>query len=220
MRTPRLFIAAAAYFAISGTAHAQIATIDVEAIMNMGKQLESMKNQLEQQQKMVRNMTEGLTDLGDEFFRETVNSMPENWEDALGSSGSYGSAGRQILAEREEERSNMDPADAPRQLNERLREQEATHLAMLQDVYENNSHQLQEMQQLASHIETADTQREVNDLQARIQTSQGAIEANNMRLQNLDMLNQAETTVLDQQRREAFTDRAIRSDRSTLRLVR
>lgn len=220
MKTPRIFFSVVAGVALSSSVQAQILTLDMDAIARMGEQLTQLQDQLNQQQEMVRNMTEGLTGLGDEFFRETENSMPERWEDAIGSSGRYGEAGRQILEQREAERLNTDPAEASRQLNDRLREAEATHLAMLQDVYENNNHQLREMQQLAARINTANSQREVNDLQARIQSSQGAIEANNMRLQNLEMLNHAETTVLDQQRREAFTDRAIREDRSTLRLVR
>lgn len=217
MKAPRLLLATTVCFAISGPAHAQFATIDVAAIAQMVEQVTALEKQLTQQQDMVRNMTEGLTGLGDEFFRDLNSSMPDSWEDVLDA----GQRGRPVLEDRERELSDLPPREASRVIHERQREQQAAQLAMLQDVYDKNQRQLDEMQQLSGRIETADTQREVQDLQARIQASQGAVEANNMRLNNMTMLRQAEQDLLEEESYEAFHRRATGDGQeSRLRLVR
>lgn len=217
MKAPRLLLASAICLAVSGPVSAQIATIDVKAITEMGQQLSALRNQLEEQRNMVRNMTEGLTGLGEEFFNDLNSAMPENWEDVLDA----GQRGRPVLEDRERELSDMPPSEASRVIRERQREQQAAQLAMLQDVYDKNQSQLEEMQQLSARIQTADTQRQVQDLQARIQASQGAVEANNMRLNNMTMLRQAEQELLEEESYEAFHRRATGEGQpSQLRLVR
>lgn len=217
MKAPRLLLAATVSFAISGPVHAQFATIDVAAIAQMVEQVAALEEQLRQQQDMVRNMTEGLTGLGDEFFRGLNSSMPDSWEDVLDA----GQRGRPVLEDRERELSDMPPREASRVIRERQREQQAAQLAMLQEVYDKNQRQLDEMRQLSARIETADTQRQVQDLQARIQASQGAVEANNMRLNNMTMLRQAEQDLLEEESYEAFHRRATGDGQeSRLRLVR
>lgn len=217
MKAPRLLLATTVCFAVSGPVHAQFATIDVAAIAQLAQQITALESQLSEQRDMVRNMTEGLTGLGDEFFRDLNSSMPDRWEDVLDA----GERGRPILEDRERELSDMTPSEASRVIHERQREQQAAQLAMLQDVYEKNQRQLDEMRQLSNRIETADTQREVQDLQARIQASQGAVEANNMRLNNMTMLRQAEQDLLEEESYEAFHRRATgEGQESQLRLVR
>lgn len=217
MKAPRLLLASAICLAVSGPVSAQIATIDVKAITEMGQQLSALRNQLEEQRNMVRNMTEGLTGLGEEFFNDLNSAMPENWEDVLDA----GQRGRPVLEDRERELSDMPPSEVSRVIRERQREQQAAQLAMLQDVYDKNQSQLEEMQQLSARIQTADTQRQVQDLQARIQASQGAVEANNMRLNNMTMLRQAEQELLEEESYEAFHRRATGEGQpSQLRLVR
>lgn len=223
MKAPRLLLATAVCLAVSAPVNAQIATIDVKAIAEMGQQLTALDNQLTEQRNMVKNMTDGLTGLGDEFFRDLNNSMPDNWEDVISPSGRYGQSGRDILDNREREYGDMAPNEASEHIREREKEQQAAQLAMLQEVYENNQRQMQEMQQLSGRIETAQTQREVQDLQARIQASQGAVEANNMRLNNMTMLRQSEADLLERESYDAFHRRATGDGNeasSQLRLVR
>lgn len=217
MKAPRLLLATAVCFAVSGPVHAQFATIDAAAILQLEQQFTQLKNQLEQQKDMVRNMTEGLTGLNDQFFSDLNQSMPDNWEDVLDA----GQRGRPVLEDRDRELSEMPPQEASRVIRQRQREQQAAQLVMLQDVYENNQRQLEEMRQLSARIETADTQRQVQDLQARIQASQGAVESNNMRLNNMTMLREAEQELLEEESYEAFHRRATGEGReSQLRLVR
>lgn len=221
MKTPRLLFAALTCVALTGPVNAQIATIDIDAISRMGQQLSQLEAQLNEQRAMVKNMTEGLTGLGDEFFRDLNNSMPNNWEDVISPSGRYGQSGREILNDRQRELDDLSGSEASSRIHERQREQQAAQLAMLQEVYENNERQMQEMQQLSGRIETAQTQREVQDLQARIQTSQGAVEANSMRLHNMTMLREAENELLEQESYDAFHRRATGDGGSSqLRLVR
>ncbi|WP_193061070.1 type IV secretion system protein [Halomonas sp. 3A7M] len=222
MKAPRLIVAVVACLAVSGPAHAQIPTIDVDAIFRMGEQLVELEKQLQEQQEMVRNMTEGLSGMGDQFFRDLEGAMPENWGGAMGPSGKYGAPGREILEDRNSSLESMTPSEASEHIAQRQREHEAANLAMLQEIYDNNNRELREMQDLAARIQTADTQREVQDLQARIQTSQGAIEANSMRLNNLSMLSKAETEILERESYESFHRRATgdEGESSQLRLVR
>lgn len=221
MKTPRIVISVVVGLALSSSVQAQIATIDIKAITEMGQQLTQLKSQLEQQKNMLRNMTEGLTGLGDEFFNDLNNSMPDSWEDVISPNGRYGQSGRDIFEDRERELEDMSPRDASRRIHARQNEQRAAQLAMLQDVYQNNERQMREMQLLSSRIETATTQRQVQDLQARILASQGAVEANNMRLNNMTMLRNAEADLLEQESYDAFHRRSTGGgEPSQLRLVR
>jgi type IV secretion system protein VirB5 len=71
---------------------------------------------------------------------------------------------------------------------------------MTEQAYDNQMRELNDMQTLTQQIGQATTQKQIEDLQARIQTAQGAIHGEQTKLQLMAMGQQAQQQLLQQQK--------------------
>ena len=196
---------------LSSPAQAQIAVIDPAAIVHLTNQITEMAKQLETQKAMLENLTDGLGGWEYNSFGEYSGNLPKEWgdvySDALGGDSIYSSEAQSLLDALKNEIQGMDDQEATRHIQERIRQKNAIDRVMMQRVYDNQQLELSQMEELARDIEGATTQREVQELQARIQTSQGAIQANHVKLQNMQMLQEAQSRLLEDQQEDAVMRR-------------
>ena len=198
---------------LSSPVQAQIAVIDPAAIVHLTNQITEMAKQLETQKAMLENLTDGLGGWEYNSFGEYSENLPKEWgdvySDALGGDSIYSSEAQSLLDALKNEVEGMNELEAVEHIGRRIEEKNATDRVMMQRVYDNQQLELSQMEELARDIEGATTQREVQELQARIQTSQGAIQANHVKLQNMAMLQEVQSRLLEDQRDQAARNRLV-----------
>lgn len=191
-----------------GSAQAQIATLDVNSIaqlQQLKQQYESMQNQLKNQIGQLEAMTgtTGMGSVGGNSAYDAAQKFPEQWGDVYGSGNAYDNTAQQTLDQLDSQTDNMSISEAQEYNRERSRLKNAHDRAVMQKVYDDNQAELANLNDLQQEIKTATTQKEIEDLQARINISQGTIGAQQMRLQNVVALQDAQGRMYDDQKRRA-----------------
>ena len=208
----KLAMATGLVAALATPAYAQVAVIDAGSIGHLLTQIEEMRNQLETQQRTLEALT-GSRSYNHGNFGQYGDNLPEEWGDAygdaLGGDSVYQADAQSVLDALSNEVEGMNELEAVNHMNNRIREKNATDRVMMQRVYDNQQLELREMEELAQEIDSAETQKDIQDLQARIQTSQGAIQANQVKLQNMAMLQEVQSRLLEDQRDQAARNRLI-----------
>lgn len=183
---------------------AQVAQGVVSAA-NMVQQLTQLKAQLEQQKRMYESLS-GSGNYGAMLSNgaQTIqNNLPEDWttvyNDAMGSSSMSGEA-TSMQGAFDSKINNMSRADALAYANKQLREKGAYDRVMAQKAYNNQMRELEDIQTLTASIDTTTSQKEISDLQARIQTAQGTIQGEQAKLQLMAMLQKSQDKMLEQQK--------------------
>nr|WP_015647639.1 type IV secretion system protein [Pseudomonas sp. GLE121]AGL12884.1 conjugal transfer protein TraC [Pseudomonas sp. GLE121] len=182
---------------------AQIAQGVVEAA-NMIQQLAQLKAQLEQQKQMYESLSgaSGFGSLLNNSAQTLQNNLPSDWDkvynDAMGSSSNTGQA--TAMQETYDAKINsMSRSDALVYANKQLREKGAYDRVMAQKAYNNQMQEIQDIQTLTNQIDNTTSQKEISDLQARIQTAQGTVQGEQTKLQLMAMLQQSQDKILQQQ---------------------
>ncbi|MGM0988557.1 MAG: type IV secretion system protein [Pseudomonadota bacterium] len=215
MKAPSMrnwIMAAGLSAALATPAYAQVAVVDAGSIGHLLTQIEEMRKQLETQQDTLEAMT-GSRSWNTGSFNEYSENLPEEWgdvyNDAMGGNSQYSGEAQSVLDSLREEVEGMNELEASRHINERIKEKNATDRVMMQRAYDNHQLELREMEELAEEIEQAETQKEIQDLQARIQTAQGAIQASHVKLKNMAMLQEVQSNLLEDQRDQAARNRLV-----------
>jgi len=197
--------------------HAQVVVTDplgqvqwVQQATTLTQQLTTLKSQLQTQEAQYASLT-GSTGIGN-LLNSDVSSLksnlPSNWtqvyNDALnsGSSG-YNARSTQILNAITSKIDNMGRGDGLTYANSQIQQKGATDRAMGEQAYNNEMAELNNIQSLTDQIDSSSSAKEIADLQARISTARGAIEAEQTKLNLMTQLQASQDKILNQQQAEA-----------------
>ena len=193
-----------------GSAEAQVIVSDPTTLAqdaaNFLQQIQQMKAQLDQakqQYDAISGNINSYQNLLPTSLAQLRNNLPQNWSqvysDAMNSSSSISGSASSILSQFDSQIRGMGRGDALRFINQKLHEKGAYDRAMTEQAYNNQMRELNDMQALTSQIATAGTQKQILDLQARIQTAQGAIHGEQAKLALMAMGQQSQEQLLRQQ---------------------
>lgn len=191
-------------------AHAQIVVTDPTSLAqratNFLQQIAQMKAQLDQARQQYEAMSGTIGSYQNMLPTSTStlrNNLPHNWSqvysDAMNSTSSVSGSASSILSQFDNQIRGMGRGDALKFIDQKLHEKGAYDRAMTEQAYDNQMRELNDMQSLTQQIGQATTQKQIQDLQARIQTAQGAIHGEQAKLQLMAMGQQAQEQILRQQ---------------------
>ena len=192
-------------------AHAQIVVTDPTSLAqratNFLQQIAQMKAQLDQARRQYEAMSGTLGSYQNILPTSTStlrNNLPQNWSqvysDAMNSTSSVSGSASSILSQFDNQIRGRGRGDALKFIDQKLHEKGAYDRAMTEQAYDNQMRELNDMQTLTQQIGQATTQKQIEDLQARIQTAQGAIHGEQAKLQLMAMGQQAQQQLLQQQK--------------------
>lgn len=195
-------------------AHAQIVVTDPTSLAqratNFLQQIAQMKAQLDQARQQYEAMSGTIGSYQNMLPTSTStlrNNLPQNWSqvysDAMNSTSSVSGSASSILSRFDGQIRGMGRGDALTFIDQQLHSKGAYDRAMTEQAYDNEMRELNDMQTLSQQIGQATTQKQIEDLQARIQTAQGAIHGEQTKLQLMAMGQQAQQQLLEQQREVA-----------------
>lgn len=180
-----------------------------KTLSEMANQLEQLKQQLATQKATYESLAK-TTNIGDLLNGSTstlANNLPDDWKnvysDAMNSQSSVTGNVQGMVGDFNAEVDDMNPSDAVKMLNKRLAEKGAYDRVVAEKAYNNQMQELQDMQQLTDQISTTKDVKEVADLQARIQTAQGAIQGEQAKLKLMSMLQDSQDKLYQAQKERA-----------------
>lgn len=178
----------------------------VEQLSNLKEQLSTLQDQLDTQNGIWDSVTgaRGYGGMIPDNTHVLQENLPEDFDrvytDAMNSSSALSTPARDILGQFDQQINNLDRGDALDFINEKMREKGAYDRAMAAQAYNNQMRELEDIQTLTEQIDTTTTAKEIMDLQARINTAQGAIQGEQAKLQLMSMLQQSQDKLLDRQK--------------------
>lgn len=203
----RKTILSALFLALSGTASAQIPTIDTAAIAQMVTTVEQLKAQLAQMQQTYSNFT-GSRGLGTVANNTALrNYIPANWQSTYDSIRSGGYSGLTDTAKLIRQANMIFDACASqtgqsKTICERQSVLAAQQKAYINSAFEAAGNRLVQIEQLMSRINSTTDQKEIAELQARIGTEQAAIQNEMTKMQLFRQAAEIEEKLAQQQHTE------------------
>ncbi|HGA2320496.1 TPA: type IV secretion system protein [Pseudomonas putida] len=196
-------------------------------LANQVKELANALEQLKTQQSMLDNMS-GSSGYGSMLSNSNSTykqNLPEDWgqvySDAMNSSSALTGTANSLLGKFDQQIQSMPPADAMEFTKTKLREKGAYDRVMAENAYNNQMRELSDIQTLTSQIDSTTSSKQIQDLQARILTAQGAIQGESAKFQLMSMLQNSQDKMLQQQHESAvrrFTLGDDLSDNTTPRM--
>ena len=205
MKTKFLLASIVSGLLISSSVRAEVIVNDPTAITKMLTQIENLKNQLAVQKQTFESLAH-TTDLGsllNDQTSELAGNLPSNWEsvynDALNSTSSVTGTVSSMVDRYNSAIDDMSPQDAITYVNKQLAQKGSADRAMAAKAYNNEMAELDSMQQLQEEIAKTQDMKSIADLQARIQTAQGAIQGEQAKLQLMSMLQSSQDKIYQEQ---------------------
>lgn len=222
MRMRKSMMAAVAILALSvGAAGAQgIPVIDKTAILRWANQLDAMKEQYEalnqqiSQAEQLFGSLNKLTDMADVASLlnqpEIRKALPQDFaaiESLLSGSGSgsFGDAASKFLEGNSTYQSSAN--DFYAQELERIQKRNAGQMSLGQRIYDTATKRIEGIDQLRQKISSASDAKDIADLQARIQAESAFLQTDLLRMQGLQMIQQAQVQVERQRQAEDWKKR-------------
>lgn len=225
------FVIAASIAALMATAPASaqgIPVIDaasiaqaIEQFKQGAEQLQQLEAQLKQAQELYGSLN-GLTNMGDVASLlnkpEIRQALPEDFaavEDLLSGKGSgrFGDSASQFLDKNVTYKSDAD--DYYAKALAKSQKQNAGQLTLGEQIYNAGTERIKGIDELRQQISKSATAKETADLSARIQTEMAALQADNLRMQGLAMVQQAQLQVAQQNAEENHRNR-VKAERERL----
>ncbi|WP_025091681.1 P-type DNA transfer protein VirB5 [Brucella intermedia] len=222
MRIPNSIVAAAAIFTLSAAAASAqgIPVIDKTAILRWASQLDAMKEQYEalnqqisQAEQLFGSMNK-LTDMADVASLlnqpEIRKALPQDFaavESLLSGNGSgaFGDAASKFLESNSTYQSLAN--DFYAQELERIQKRNAGQMSLGQQIYDTATKRIDGIDQLRQQISSASDAKDIADLQARIQAESAFLQTDLLRMQGLQMVQQAQAQVEQQRQAEDWKKR-------------
>jgi len=222
MRIPNSIVAAVAILSLSaGAASAQgIPVIDKTAILRWASQLDAMKEQYEalnqqiSQAEQLFGSLNKLTDMADVASvlnqPEIRRALPQDFaaiESLLSGngSGSYSDAASKFLESSSTYQTSAN--DFYAQELERIQKRNAGQMSLGQQIYDTATKRIDGIDQLRQQISSASDAKDIADLQARIQAESAFLQTDLLRMQGLQMVQQAQVQVEQQRQAEDWKKR-------------
>lgn len=210
--------------AVPGVSYAQIVNYDpllnttaISQLTQMMQQIATLKEQLStlESQLDTQNLTldrlSGSSIFGDLLSQSTetlMGNLPTDWKtvysDAMNSQSSLTGTAASILGEFDSQIANMSSDEALSFAAEQMRLKGAYDRAMAEAAYNNQMQELKDIQELTNQISSTSSAKEIMDLQARIQTANGAVQGEMAKLQLMAMLQASQDKMLQQQQEQAL----------------
>ena len=217
----RVAAAAVAIIASAGTAAGQgIPVIDqtaiakhLESIAQLKSQLDALHEQIEQAQQLygslnkLTNMADVASILNDPAIRQ---ALPEDFAAIEGllkgnGSGAFGDAASKFLEGNSTYQTSADDFYAKELA--RVQNRNAGQMSLGQQIYDAATKRIDGIDQLRERISTAGDAKEIADLQARLQAESAFLQTDVLRMEGLQMVQQAQSQVDEQRKTEDWRQR-------------
>lgn len=203
----------AALTALPIAGHAQVRTYDSQSFAQHAAQwvdhIANLKNQLTQQMNMLKSMTgsNGYGALLGNTSGSIKQLLPSDWgnvyDDATSSGSSFAGAASNLTSSFNGKVDGMSRLQGLQYTMQQMQSKGAYDRSMTQNVYNDQMQELNELDSLQNEIDTTTSVKDTADLQARIQTLQGQIQAQDTKLKMMAMLQQSQDKLISAQREEA-----------------
>ncbi|PDT20327.1 P-type DNA transfer protein VirB5 [Rhizobium hidalgonense] len=185
----------------------------IESIAQLKSQLDTLNQQLQQAQQLygslnkITNMADVASLLNDPSIR---NALPQNFNAIEGlfkgsGSGVFGSAASKYLQDNSTYRTDAD--DFYAQELSRIQDQNAGQMSLGQQIYDAATKRIDGIDELRQQISNAADAKDIADLQARLQAESAFLQADVLRMQGLQMVQQAQLQVDEQRKAEDWRKR-------------
>jgi type IV secretion system protein VirB5 len=217
----RLCLASTAFLAAVGLALAQgIPVIDetsiakqIESITQLKSQLDALNQQLQQAQQLygslnkVTNMADVAGLLNDPSIRKV---LPQDFDAIEGlfkgsGTGVFADSASKFLQDNSTYRTSAN--DFYAQELSRIQNQNAGQMSLGQQIYDVATKRIDGIDQLRRQISSAANAKDIADLQARLQAETAFLQTDVLRMQGLQMVQQAQVQVDDQRKAEDWRQR-------------
>lgn len=205
--------------------HAQLVVNDpvngvniLQQVTLMTNQLEQLKSQLAKAEQTYSSLTgsSGLGGLLNGDVSSLAGNLPSDWSqvysDAMNSDSSITGSAQSMLKNFQSQIDGMSRNDAMSFVKEKMSEKGAYDRVMAQKAYDNQMAELNNIQTLTNQIDSTTNMKQISDLQARIQTAQGAIAGEQTKLQLMSMLQKSQDKMLQDQKQYAQKRYVIGAD--------
>ncbi len=185
----------------------------IESITQLKSQLDALNQQLQQAQQLygslnkLTNMADVASLLNDPAIRKALPGDFSAVESLLEGSGSgaIGDAASKFLTDNSTYKTSAN--DFYAQELSRLQNKNAGQMSLGQQIYDAATKRIDGIDQLRRQISSASDAKEIADLQARLQAETAFLQTDMLRMQGLQMMQQAEVQVDEQRRAEDWRKR-------------
>lgn len=217
----RLFLASTTFLVAVGLASAQgIPVIDetsiakqIESITQLKSQLDALNQQLQQAQQLygslnkITNMADVASLLNDPSIRK---ALPQDFNAVEGlfkgsGTGVFADSASKFLQDNSTYRTSAN--DFYAQELSRIQNQNAGQMSLGQQIYDAAAKRMDGIDQLRRQISSAADVKDIADLQARLQAETAFLQTDVLRMQGLQMVQQAQAQVDDQRKAEDWRQR-------------
>lgn len=185
----------------------------IESITQLKSQLDALNQQLQQAQQLygslnkITNMADVATLLNDPSIRK---ALPQDFTaiEALlkgSGAGAFGSSALKFLQDNSAYRTDAD--DFYAQELSRLQNQNAGQMSLGQQIYDAATKRIDGIDELRQKISGAADAKDIADLQARLQAETAFLQTDVLRMEGLQMVQQAQVQVDDQRKAEDWRKR-------------
>ncbi len=222
MRIRDSMMAAVAILTLSaGTAGAQgIPVIDKTAILRWASQLEAMKEQFDALNKQIAqaeqlygslNKLTNMADVASVLNNPSIRkALPQDFAAIEGllngnGSGAFGDSASRFLESNSTYQTSAN--DFYAQELARVQNRNAGQMSLGQQIYDAATQRIEGIDQLRQQISSASDSKDIADLQARIQAESAFLQTDLLRMQGLQMVQQAQAQVEEQRKAEDWRKR-------------
>lgn len=185
----------------------------IESITQLKSQLDALNQQLQQAQQLygslnkLTNMADVASLLNDPAIRK---ALPEDFSAVQSllkgsASGTLGDAASKFLTDNSTYKTNAN--DFYAQELSRLQNRNAGQMGLGQQIYDTATKRIDGIDQLRRQISSASDAKDIADLQARLQAETAFLQTDMLRMQALQMVQQAEVQVDEQRKAEDWRKR-------------
>lgn len=221
-------VAFGAALAVSAPSSAQLAVVDLKAIVQAKQQVDQMRQQLSQLQRTYSQLQNtyqsatGSRGMGEIFNDRTIrNNLPQNWQQVYDSAsrGGYSGISGSIDAIARQNQLSGSVNGGMASVRARQSAMGATNKAVGMQAYAGAQARLNQLDQLTGQISRTQDPKAIAELQARIASEQGAIQNEQTKLQLMAMLQQSEADLVRQQKSD-LNARIMNSSNSKTPVIR
>ncbi|OWV71184.1 type IV secretion system protein VirB5 [Rhizobium sp. R339] len=185
----------------------------IESITQLKSQLDALNQQLQQAQQLygslnkITNMADIASLLNDPSIRKALPQDFDAIEELLKGSGGgvFGSSASKFLQDNSIYRTDAD--DFYAQELSRIQNQNAGQMSLGQQIYDAATKRIGGIDELRQKISGAADAKDIADLQARLQAETAFLQTDVLRMQGLQMVQQAQVQVDDQRKAEDWRKR-------------
>ncbi|ANK95542.1 MULTISPECIES: P-type DNA transfer protein VirB5 [Rhizobium] len=185
----------------------------IESIAQLKSQLDTLNQQLQQAQQLYRslnkvtNMADVANLLNDPSIRK---ALPQDFSAIEGlfkgsATGVFGSTASKFLEDNSTYRT--DAEDFYAQELSRIQNQNAGQMSLGQQIYDTATKRIDGIDQLRQQISSAADAKDIADLQARLQAETAFLQTDVLRMQGLQMVQQAQVQIDEQRKAEDWRKR-------------